>query len=208
MHLWLEEHREAVLVSLVQSLVSGIVLALTIILLRRPTPANIVIRPMETAAQSAVAPTSTPQPVMVYILGAVERPGVYQLSGQSRVQDVVSLAGGLTTNADPVGINLAERVYDGQQLFVPAYGQTAPSLPTPAAAPNAPGPATSGSLININTADASALATLPGIGPVIAQRVVDYRLQNGPFDRVDDITKVSGIGPATLAKVRDLIAVR
>ena len=72
----------------------------------------------------------------------------------------------------------------------------------------ATGSVSSGSIININTADAATLATLPGIGPVIAQRVVDYRLQNGPFARVEDITQVKGIGDAILAKVRDLITVR
>ena len=208
MHLWLQEHREAVAVGLVQSLLSGILLGITIIVLRRPVPADIVIRPMETSAPPEAVPTATPQPIVVYILGAVERPGVYELPGDSRAQDAVSLAGGLALNADQAGINLAERIHDGQQLYVPTLGQAAPVLPTPAVAQMATGSVSSGSIININTADAATLATLPGIGPVIAQRVVDYRLQNGPFARVEDITQVKGIGDAILAKVRDLITVR
>lgn len=208
MHLWLQKHREAVAVGLVQSLVFGILLGVAVILLRRPVPADIVISPMETSSPLVASPAVTPEPVLVYILGAVERPGVYELSGDSRVQDVVSLAGGLNLNADPTGINLAERIYDGQQLFVPAFGEAAPVLPTPAQAPVAPAAPSSGARININTADAETLTTLPGIGPVIAQRVVDYRQQNGPFARVEDITQVRGIGDAILAKVRDLITVR
>jgi competence protein ComEA len=183
-------------------------MGVAVFFLRRPVPADIVISPMETAVPPVPIPTATPLPVEVYILGAVENPGVYQLPRDSRVQDVVLLAGGLSLNADPAGINLAERIHDGQQLFVPAFGEAAPALPTPAVAQMAPGAASSGIAININTADAETLASLPGIGPVLAQRVVDYRQLNGPFSRADDITKVSGIGDAILAKIRDQITVR
>ncbi len=99
-------------------------------------------------------------------------------------------------------------MHDGQQLFVPALGQVPPALPTPVVAQLAPGAPSSSAAININTADAATLATLPGIGPVIAQRVIDYRQQNGPFVRVEDITRVKGIGDVILAKVRDLVTVR
>ena len=208
MHLWLQKHREAVLVGLVQNLAFGILLGLVIIFLRRPIPAAIVISPLETPAPLAALPTATPLPVLVYILGSVERPGVYELPWDSRIRDAVSLAGGLSPNADPAGINLAERVHDGQQLFVPALGQVPPALPTPVVAQLAPGAPSSSAAININTADAATLATLPGIGPVIAQRVIDYRQQNGPFVRVEDITRVKGIGDVILAKVRDLVTVR
>ena len=206
MHPWLQKHREAVAVGLFQGLVFGIILGVVVLLLRRPVPANIVIGPMETSAQLVAASTATVQPIMVYVLGAVENPGVYQLPQGSRVQDAVLLAGGLSLNADPVGINLAERIRDGQQIFVPALGQAIPILPTPAAQLTS-GTVPSGAPININTADVDALCTLPGIGPVIAQRIVDYRQQNGPFALVEDVTRVSGIGQATLAKIRDYITV-
>lgn len=206
MHPWLQKHREAVAVGLFQGLVFGIILGVVVLLLRRPVPANIVIGPMETSAQLVAASTATVQPIMVYVLGAVENPGVYQLPQGSRVQDVVLHAGGLSLNADPAGINLAERIRDGQQIFVPVLGQAIPILPTPAAQLTS-GTVSSGAPININTADVDALCTLPGIGPVIAQRIVDYRQQNGPFALVEDVTRVSGIGQATLAKIRDHITV-
>lgn len=208
MYSWLEKHREAVAVGVVQNLLFGIILGAVVILLRRPVPADIVISPMETVAPLIASSTPTPEPILVYVLGAVQKPGVYEVPGDSRVQDVIALAGGLNLNADPAGINLAERIHDGQQLYVAAYGEAAPALPTPATALVAPAAPSSGATININTANAETLATLPGIGAVIAQRVVDYRQQNGPFTSIEDITRVKGIGDAILAKVRNLITVR
>ena len=142
-------------------------------------------------------PTPTPTPeMMVYLSGAVLRPGVYQVSPQDRLEDVLRMAGGVTADADMDRTNLALRVSDEAHFHVPEIGEIVPT-PTPA----------SGKL-NINTASGAELETLPGIGPVLAGAIVEYRQENGPFSRVEDLLLVPGIGSKTLEDFRDLIAVR
>lgn len=137
-------------------------------------------------------PTPTPAPIKVYVSGAVMSPGVYALPPDSRVQDAIEAAGGLMTDAAPEQINLAAPLSDGAQINVP---HTATSGRT------------TGGRININTATAAELETLPGIGPTTAQKIVEYRLQYGPFRTIQDIQNVPGIGPATFAKIQDYITV-
>lgn len=153
-------------------------------------------------------PTATPDPIVVYVTGAVQRPGVYKVPPDSRLVDAIQQAGGFQEGADLTQVNLAEKVEDGQQIVIAgATGVPTPQLiiggggilvtPTPPA----------GQLVNINTADVSLLEKLPDIGPTTAQKIVDYRTENGPFTRVDDLLKIPGIGPSTMDKIRGLITV-
>jgi len=141
-------------------------------------------------------PPSMPLPIVAHVTGAVANPGVVALPFGSRVQDALNAAGGALPEADLSHTNLAAPVLDGTQInipYSPANSQTSTSSSPPA------------SLVNINTATADELAALPGIGPVTAQRIVEYRTQFGPFSTLEDLTLVFGIGPATLDQIRDLI---
>ena len=148
-------------------------------------------------------PSPTKQPIVVYITGAVPRPGVYALPEGARVQDVISAAGGFLAEAEKDGINLARLLDDGEQLDIPFSEGFSPVIPTTAPVVAQP----SSDLININTASSFELDTLPGIGPTTAQKIIDYRTQNGPFQTIEDIVKVSGIGPGTFERIKDQITV-
>jgi competence protein ComEA len=153
-------------------------------------------------------PSPTPQPIFVYVTGAVQRPGVFPLPRDSHLVDLVRAAGGFTEGASLNEINLAQSLKDGDRVDIPGLSQFAtPQLtigdsgllvtPTP------PG----GEPVNINTASAELLATLPGIGPTTAEKIIEYRQQNGPFQTIDDLLKVPGIGPTTLDELRGLVVV-
>src|SRR5574341_1530255 len=136
-------------------------------------------------------PAPTQRPVVVQITGAVPRPGVYALPEGSRVQDVIAAAGGFLAEAEKSQINLAALLEDGQKLDIPYIEGGSPVLPTP-------GPtvvAATTDLININTASQSELESLPQIGPTTAQKIIEYRQQNGAFLSIEDIMNVAGIGP-------------
>jgi competence protein ComEA len=153
-------------------------------------------------------PTVSPQPIVVYVLGAVQRPGVYSLAPDSRVVDAIQAAGGFSENATVSEVNVARRLEDGQRLEIPGTGP----LPTPAFVIGSGGlfltpTPFEGELVNVNTADSTLLQTLPGIGPTTAQRIIDYREENGQFQIVDDLLKVAGIGPVTLDRLRPLVTV-
>lgn len=153
-------------------------------------------------------PSSTPEPISVYITGAVERPGVYQVPRDSRLVEVIAAAGGFLEGAEIDKLNLAEKLKDGQQIDIPGSVE----VPTPQLVIGGGGLLVTptppvGGLVNINTADAALLETVPGIGPTIASRIIAYREENGPFERVDDLQKVAGIGPATLEQIRPYITV-
>jgi competence protein ComEA len=150
-------------------------------------------------------PVPTEKPIVVQVTGAVPRPGVYALAQGSRVQDAISAAGGFLAEADKTGINLARALDDGEQLDIPYVEGASPViLDAPTAIGAAP---SSAELVNINTASSAELDTLPGIGPTTAQKIIDYRQQNGPFLSIEDIVNVSGIGPGTYEKLKDLITV-
>jgi competence protein ComEA len=151
-----------------------------------------------------VAPT--PAPVVVYISGAVNNPNVYELEHDARVIDVVHAAGGLAEDADRDRVNLAAHIQDAQHIHIPRIGET-PVAPSGPDAPQAQ-PATAGSgPVNINTASAAELETLPGIGPAMAQRILEHREANGPFATVDDLQNVRGIGPTMLEELRPLVRI-
>ena len=152
-------------------------------------------------------PVPTEKPIVVQVSGAVPRPGVYALAQGSRVQDAISAAGGFLAEAEKTGINLARALEDGEQLDIPYVEGSSPviiDVPTEVVVGTAP---SSTELININTASATELDTLPGIGPTTAQKIIDYRQLNGPFLAKEDIVNVSGIGPGTYERIKDLITV-
>jgi competence protein ComEA len=153
--------------------------------------------PGETASPSAA-------PIIVDVTGWVREPGVYQFASGDRVIDAVELAGGARPGADLSLLNLAAPLTDGTQVVVGKQGAEGPA----AIAPGAAGSGTSaGGLINVNTASATELEALSGIGEVLAAAIVDYRTDNGPFASVDDLENVSGIGPATLEEIRDQVTI-
>ncbi len=135
--------------------------------------------------------------IFVHILGAVERPGLYSLREGDRAIDAVAAAGGFTDVADHAALNLARFVVDGEQIYVPALGET----PVGGSGLNAQGK------VNINTADAPALETLPRVGPALAARIIDWRNANGRFASVEDLMSVTGIGQKTFDGLRDLVTV-
>jgi competence protein ComEA len=159
--------------------------------------------PVEAAAASAVASPSGP-PIIVDVTGWVHQPGVYEFVPGDRVIDAVERAGGARRGADLSVLNLAAPLTDGTQVVVPKQGADGPAATAPAATGSDP---SGGSLVNINTASATELEALSGIGEVLAAAIVDYRTDNGPFASVDDLESVSGIGPATLEEIRDQVTV-
>jgi competence protein ComEA len=158
----------------------------------RPTPIEII--------EPTSAPASTPGEIGVYVVGAVMNPGVYFLLQGSRVADALEAAGGPTEEADLVRVNLAKRVYDEEHIYVPRLGEENPPLPLSTGGE-------AGGKININTATAAELETLPSIGPVLAQRIIDYRKANGPFAVIEDIKNVQGIGEGIFEEIKELIFV-
>jgi competence protein ComEA len=150
-------------------------------------------------------PVPTEKPLVVHITGAVPRPGVYALAQGSRVQDAISAAGGFLAEAEKTGINLARALEDGEQLDIPYVEGASPVILEDPAATEAPVASTE--LININFASQVELESLPGIGPTTAQKIIQYREQNGPFITTEDIINVPGIGPGTYERIKDLITV-
>jgi competence protein ComEA len=163
--------------------------------------------PLPSSAPSA----STAATITVYVCGAVAKPGVYDLPAGSRVADLVKAAGGAAAKAELSAVNLAAKLTDGQQIVVPrklagaAAGATAsvPSgtgVPASGAATGAPaGP------VNLNTATLEELDALPGVGPATAQKIIDYRTENGGFKSIDDLKNVSGIGDVKFAALKDAV---
>ena len=146
----------------------------------------------------------------MHVVGQVRSPGVLRLPVGSRVSDAVSAAGGATGKADVGGINLARPLVDGEQVRVPAPGEEVaePSAPTAGGgAGGTGGGAAPGAPVSLNTADLAALDTLPGVGPVLAQRILDWRTEHGRFTTVDELSEVSGIGEKLLAGIRPLVSV-
>ena len=194
----LERHRVLIIAMLSVLMVGGVAAWG----LGRSTPGPIIISTPEPTATPAPQPTATPAPLRVYVTGAVVRSDVYLLPAGSLVKDAIAAAGGATGDANLEGINLAIQVVDQQQIHVPRKGEVV----TPIVSPGG-GVAPVGK-VNINTASIAELDALPGIGPAIAQRIVDYRAENGDFRVPEDLMNVKGIGPSTFEKLKDQITVR
>lgn len=143
--------------------------------------------------------------IFVHVLGAVTRPGLFELHDGARVMDAVAAAGGLTSDADPAGVNLARILSDGEQFYVPRQGEVPPGIP--AAASGSAGANASAAKVNLNTATVADLDSLPRIGPTMAQRIIDFRTTNGRFASVDGLRDVTGIGDKTFEALKDLITV-
>jgi competence protein ComEA len=156
-------------------------------------------------AGSAAALTPTPAVLIVDVAGWVRRPGVYEFRQGDRVIDAIRMAGGGKTGADLQSINLAALLVDGQQIVVPKRGQGVPEAGMTGGA--LPGTGGAEALINLNTATLDQLESLPGIGPALAQRILDYRQLHGPFRKVEDLLNVSGIGEKRLADLRSNVTV-
>jgi competence protein ComEA len=164
------------------------------VLLRPARPA--VPPPVRVAAPAGHA--SAPR-LFVNVVGAVRRPGLYTLKDGSRVADAVIRAGGPTPKAQIELLNLAARIADGEQIVVPRRG-----LANPGAA--ASGGGVAAGPVHLNSATLEQLDALPGVGPVTAQKILDYRQQHGAFGSVDELDAIAGIGPARLEQLRGLVA--
>ena len=143
--------------------------------------------------------------LLVHVVGEVAEPGLVTLPEGARVADAVEAAGGVTRKADLTAVNLARTVVDGEQLHVPQPGEPVVGVPAPpgSGGRGSPGgPALAGGTVDINAADVVAMEALPGVGPSIAQAIVEWREANGPFASVDELDDVPGIGPATLDEIR------
>jgi competence protein ComEA len=163
----------------------------------------------------ASATTSTTKPslaIVVDVVGAVRRGGVVRLPAGARVVDAIAAAGGATADADLVRLNLAAPVTDGSRIAVPRIGAPAPPVdPTAVSGVTTPGTdetgATPGAPVDINTATADQLDTLPGVGPATAAAIISDRKAHGPFRSVNDLGRVRGIGDAKLEQLRPLVTV-
>jgi competence protein ComEA len=190
-------------------------------LLQAPTPTTeaalpiaqgsspaVTLPPPSTASSSVSTGTAVgsaaPALLMIHVAGAVVSPGVYELNLSARVIDAVTAAGGPGADADLDGLNLAASLVDGERVYVPHIGEVDPAaVPSGGAAvPDAPTDETPAGPVNVNTATAAELESLPGVGPATATAIVDERTRNGPFASVDDLERVPGIGPAKLAALR------
>lgn len=180
---------------------------------------------------AVAAPSSTivaPSMVTVHVAGAVRNPGVYRLASSARVVDAVLAAGGAKSGADLESINLAQTIVDTEQVFVPTRrASRSPVTVAPRLRPNrrdnqgnlsgsstttsgqapVPGGTVPAARINLNSATASQLDTLPGVGPTTARAIISYRTKHGPFTKVEDLLNVTGIGPSKLAAMRDRVTV-
>ena len=180
--------------------------------------------PAATAAQTVPAellaskagPAPEASPLFVYVCGAVHKPGVYRLNPSARIVDALRKAGGATGDADLDQLNLAELASDGMKIAVPRKGQAVAALAaqfsSTAVAAGAPSRHRAGrgngkhklqpgQTLDVNTASEQELTTLPGVGPGLARRIIEYRAANGPFQSVEDLQNVSGIGPSKFEKM-------
>jgi competence protein ComEA len=151
-----------------------------------------------TGVGGTVAAKDEAPKLFVHVVGAVRRPGLFRLKDGTRVADAVSRAGGPTRRADLSAVNLAAPLVDGQQVIVPRRGPGG----TPAALAGASAP---GAKVSLANATVDQLDELPGIGPVTAEKIVDWRTTHGPFKSVDDLDDVPGIGPGRIEQLRDLV---
>lgn len=160
---------------------------------RTETPARATLSQLKPAA---------PVRLVVHVTGAVRRPGVYRFADGARVADAIARAGGSTRGADLDAVNLAAPLADGLQVLVPAV--VAPAVPG-ADAPPAGAPALVGGKVRLSAATVEQLDGLPGIGPVTAQKIVDWRTAHGPFRTLEDLDAIPGIGPSRIEQLRDLV---
>jgi competence protein ComEA len=195
-------------------LISGVLIGLLaaggILLIARPERGiPITLMPAPTLTPTGLpTPTATPAPIEVLIKGQINMPGIYKLEKETRLFDLIAIAGGLTEEADIDRVNNVFILRDGDYFYIPFIGEKIPDT-----ARNAPGnnPLIDTSYfdypLNLNTATQAELESLPGIGPTKAMDIIAYRDQVGPFKTVDDLLNVTGIGPSTLDAIREYLLV-
>jgi competence protein ComEA len=164
-----------------------------------PLPREPVVPAATASTPTGAAPGGE---VVIDVVGAVGRPGLYHLPQGARIADAVARAGGATRKADLAAVNLAAPVADGEQVVVPRRGAAGGAV----AAPGAAAPGAAQGPVHLNTATLEQLDGLPGVGPVTAQKILDYRTEHGAFQSVDELDAIAGIGPARLDTLRDLVA--
>ena len=165
-----------------------------------PEPVATPLQPVASAPASAI--------LVVHVVGEVRRPGLYRLRDGARIADAVHRAGGALRDADLAAVNLAAPLVDGVQVVVPARVAQAPGSPSPpSSGAGSAGGSTgaAGPLVSLSSATVEELDQLPGVGPITAQKIVDYRAEHGPFASVDDLDAVPGIGPTRIEQLRDLV---
>jgi competence protein ComEA len=179
---------------LVAAVVAVLLLAAAGRLLLRSVPAQ------SAPAPALVAPTTTASAasIVVDVVGAVRRPGLYRLREGARIADAVGRAGGTTSKAQLELVNVAAPLADGEQVVVPRRGEVTVN------AAGAPGATPATAPVHLNSATLEQLDTLPGVGPVTAQKIVDYRAQHGPFTSLEELDAIPGIGPARLEQLKGL----
>jgi competence protein ComEA len=208
---WLDRNRHFIFIVLLLIGLGGAV----IVYLRRPAQGTVEILPLELTPTvlPTLSPSPTPGIVRVYLTGAVVNSDVYILPQGSIIKDAIQAAGGFAPGADPERINQALELKDQQQIHIPRLNEENPPPPVQGGPGNDDNGDSSDSasgvdeLININTATLEQLDTLPGIGPALAQRIIDYRESVGGFKSAEEIIQVSGIGEATFARIEGLIRV-
>ena len=168
--------------------------------------------PEEASSRPAASPSPSLPGVVVHVLGAVRKPGLVTLATGSRVQDAIAAAGGLTGKADPGELNLAQAVTDGQQIVVGTKNKPAGEVRNGSAGGGSAGAGVGGSAgsgqpVDLNTAGLAELEELPGVGPVMAGKIVAWRTENGRFSRVEELQEIDGVGPKTYAKLAPLCRV-
>lgn len=181
-------------------LVGALLLAVVLVVGgRHVLEAGTAQKPVPVAKVESLRPGAGPR-LVVHVVGAVRRPGLYRLPERSRIADAVGRAGGATRRADLSLVNLAAPVADGAQVVVPV--RAAPA----AAAASAGGEASAQGPVHLNSATLEQLDALPGVGPVTAQKILDYRQEHGAFASIDELDAIPGIGPARLEQLREVAA--
>ena len=160
---------------------------------------DLVAAPLEPVAEAPVRSI-----LVVHVVGEVQRPGLYRLRDGARIADAVRRAGGARHGADLAALNLAAPLVDGVQVLVPSLAATEPGAASSSGAGTAGGLA-GVAAVSLSSATVDELDELPGVGPITAQKIVDYRAEHGPFASVDDLDAVPGIGPTRIEQLRDLV---
>jgi competence protein ComEA len=205
-------HRVGLDVTPWRAVLAGLAVVVAIVsvlfLLRPSSPTTPVEATLPRASPSPASsppvdsPTTAPAEIVVQAAGAVAKPGVYRIAGTARVNDLVAMAGGFAPDADPDQVELAAPLTDGERVYVPRAGEQPPPVSGASSGSSRPrGP------IDLNRATESDLESLPGIGPALAQAIINHREQNGPFRSVDELADVRGIGQAKLDLLRPLVKV-
>jgi competence protein ComEA len=170
---------------------------------RPSSPGQPVENTLPRASSSGLAaPPTTASQLVVQAAGAVAKPGVYTVPGSARVNDLIAAAGGLAPHADPDQVELAAPLTDGERVYVPRIGEASPQPSESSSGASSPH-----ALVDLNSASEADLEALPGIGPALAQAIIDHRSQHGPFRSIDDLAEVRGIGPAKMEQLRPLVKV-